>query len=1001
MFMPSEGDRESIQGGKMASWNSKVVLVARVGKGILGVDVPVMLQEVLFYGKLRLQMELIPTPPFIGKIQISFLEVPKIDFILKPLKSFDLMDLPGLSNWISSTIDTALRENIVDPNIISIPLTNSYTTVRSLGVLKVNLYQMRGSKLAGNDMSHPYVRIFCGGKFKAISKSVDIKNPEWNQTFFILVHSFKDPLIFVVQNSASNIVGSVAFPISEIEDEVGVSRTMWKTIVEHESSKIRGELNFGVQYFAAELTPDPEADLSFDTGIAQISIHQIKDVFKGDKKHVGCFYELYVHKNDVTIDPKNPPKTVPMGTYYRSKNRKRTSNPSWDEIFEIFMSFKDEMNVTFIVRHAIREDVILATWRAPFTQLLNRTDWFPLETPEMAKFYASFLFRPVQVDLSTIEGAIYEPSIGVVKVKVLSGRDLKASKSGYYVAVKKNGKTVGKTRSSLQEVAPVWNKEFIQLVKDRKGEFSLELNIADKKVSVGSVNVQMEDLVNHKNHEIEYNEVVKTRSGDESDGRLRFLIGFYELEEANPKHDEERAFKVIEEPLAKESNCGILDIRWIEVEGVYPTTVRSLNTVQFFLGDAREPIYYTCPMRIGVDGRHRWDRSRAEVIIRDPQEQRLKVLIIDNEGTGAESIVQFAIPLADLKANEWYELDRAEQAKIRINAAFRPIPLILDEENDESGVLIIDLEGANNLIAVDAGGTSDPFCVVRLNGTKFYKTQVIKKSLNPVFNESTRVEIKQKDVSVLQVELRDWNKVTASRTLGQVNVELQNLGNNQWYDLKMPLENVSSGEINFKLKFIPDQDDKSPRRSAPNVIALSKRETTAIKGLEALAENKESVFEPKDLTLSPGKEPDKSSLDRSSKISLSSAAGIKMTIVELIVNEKYVRDLEECKIKVRFDGHSIYKTRVIQDSPYKWNESFTMTPEFIKKKITVIPVWSLDAEEEITIDISQLDFKEEPAEKELILSMREGRLIIKYGLTMDTQNMVDLSKRRRFSLLGM
>ena len=36
-----------------ARWNSKVVLVARVGKGMVGVDVPVMVKEIAFYGKVK------------------------------------------------------------------------------------------------------------------------------------------------------------------------------------------------------------------------------------------------------------------------------------------------------------------------------------------------------------------------------------------------------------------------------------------------------------------------------------------------------------------------------------------------------------------------------------------------------------------------------------------------------------------------------------------------------------------------------------------------------------------------------------------------------------------------------------------------------------------------------------------------------------------------------------------------------------------------------------
>lgn len=76
-------------------WNSKIVLAARFGASLVGVgvDIPILLKGISFKGKLRVQMKLTSTLPIIKIVEISFTEHPKIDFILKPLKSLDLMDV--------------------------------------------------------------------------------------------------------------------------------------------------------------------------------------------------------------------------------------------------------------------------------------------------------------------------------------------------------------------------------------------------------------------------------------------------------------------------------------------------------------------------------------------------------------------------------------------------------------------------------------------------------------------------------------------------------------------------------------------------------------------------------------------------------------------------------------------------------------------------------------------------------------------------------------------
>lgn len=53
---------------------------------------------------MRVQIKFSTVFPHIKTLEFGFREKPKVDFILRPLKSMDLMDTPGLSSFLTETI---------------------------------------------------------------------------------------------------------------------------------------------------------------------------------------------------------------------------------------------------------------------------------------------------------------------------------------------------------------------------------------------------------------------------------------------------------------------------------------------------------------------------------------------------------------------------------------------------------------------------------------------------------------------------------------------------------------------------------------------------------------------------------------------------------------------------------------------------------------------------------------------------------------------------------
>lgn len=65
--------------------NPKIVLTIRVGKGIVGAGMPILVEDMSFSGIMRIKLKLTSNFPHIKMFDFSFLETPTIDYVLKPV----------------------------------------------------------------------------------------------------------------------------------------------------------------------------------------------------------------------------------------------------------------------------------------------------------------------------------------------------------------------------------------------------------------------------------------------------------------------------------------------------------------------------------------------------------------------------------------------------------------------------------------------------------------------------------------------------------------------------------------------------------------------------------------------------------------------------------------------------------------------------------------------------------------------------------------------------
>ena len=79
------------------------------------VTVPISLSDITLRARMLLQAAPHPDPPYIGRCSLSFVQPPDIDFVLRPLRAFDVMEVPMLHGKLQQTFQAALCAPLLWP----------------------------------------------------------------------------------------------------------------------------------------------------------------------------------------------------------------------------------------------------------------------------------------------------------------------------------------------------------------------------------------------------------------------------------------------------------------------------------------------------------------------------------------------------------------------------------------------------------------------------------------------------------------------------------------------------------------------------------------------------------------------------------------------------------------------------------------------------------------------------------------------------------------------
>ena len=129
---------------------------------------------------------------------------------------------------------------------------------------------------------------------------------------------------------------------------------------------------------------------------------------------------------------------------------------------------------------------------------------------------------------------------------------------------------------------------------------------------------------------------------------------------------------------------------------------------------------------------------------------------------------------------------------------------------DDPSTLRLTVLRARNLLAADRGGTSDPYVRIHVGEAvkECKKTKVVKKTLNPEFDEDFDIRLSgAQRRSLLTLECFDYDMIGSDDSLGKVGIALESLVFDREYTQWLKLEGEdeeNEGEIELRYMLLPD-----------------------------------------------------------------------------------------------------------------------------------------------------------------------------------------------------
>ncbi|CEG70147.1 hypothetical protein RMATCC62417_06095 [Rhizopus microsporus] len=842
--------------------NPKVTMNVRFGKGRIGAGFPVLVEDMSFHGHLRVKIKFMSKFPFAKLVDISFLEKPQFDYVLKPLGTdsfgFDVNLIPGLQSFIKDQLHAILGPLMYAPNVFTLDvekiLSGDFDFSSANGVLAVTVYSATAFEnvddLLDDNLPNTYIRFYLdhGQELDRTSVYEHSFSPQWNETKFLMLNSLNSLLSVELKASRPGLkdrrLGTANFDLSKLDNDMdteqkGLNLTLLR------NGKFVSDLRVDLRYLPIS-KPTKRADgtieaaLESNSGVARIVIHECTNLISKDR--ISSYVRVIMNGNEKK----------------RTHVVKRSNSPRYDVPCEVVIL--DKTNV-FVRIEVMDGDQVLGSIGGQFVDMIrlqqSNDGWWDITNEEqtVGQIHLSAEWKPmVTTGLSDIlDGHEFnKPAIGVIRFTIWEARDLRNvelvtnGKSDPYVRILSGFQVRDRTEVVDNNLNPEWGETLYVPVHSLKENLVLEAmdwNARTRDKSLGMT-------------EFKVSEVIQQQIGDQSvDPDVWYESNGRKIDRWDRLHSaDRRSFKgelhysaefipVIQLPQKTESlplctlrgsyvrytpddlidlnsySSGVLKIKIHEVQ--LSSTAYCYCQV---IVDALMPQYKTAKLRGDI---LRFNEN-ADAFIKEIDFSRIAIEIkpayVDEKeiyklghwiDTGS-SIVRRIMKRkrAGYKEDEgtWFNLMGADgPGRIKLGFDFVPLDgfvLNPDESLDNQGVLSVDLLSARDLMAADKTGTSDPYVVFTVNGERLYKSDVIKKALNPKWNRARfTAPIQSRVTASIRIEVFDWNHVKGHRPIGSGGFTLRGDAVESFKArlVDVPLDGVEgvSGSVQIRLTWHP------------------------------------------------------------------------------------------------------------------------------------------------------------------------------------------------------
>jgi Ca2+-dependent lipid-binding protein len=543
--------------------NPKIILEARIGKGLASKGIPIIVEDMAFSGTMKVKMKLQIPFPHIEKVDVCFLGRPTFDYALKPLGGetfgFDIGFLPGLSGFIQELIHGSLEPMFYAPNVFTLEIAKMLGGApidSAIGVLAVTVHRAHGLKNSDkfSGAPDPYT-VFTINQRQELARTKivhETADPKWNETKYIIVTNLNDSLDLVVfdfnEIRKDKELGIASFPLEKLREDPEQENLTLPVI---SNGKPKGQISFDVRFFPVlegrtlddgTKEPAPESN----TGVLRFTVVQCKDL-DASKSVVGKlspYAQMILNNRPV----------------HTTKTMKRKNDPVWSESHEMLITNRNTCKLGVVVKDErdLLDDPVLGKYQIKLTDLLDSVakgnDWFNLVGGKNARVQLSAQWKPVKIKGISGTGGYITP-IGVMRLHFQSAKDLRnleaLGKSDPYVRVLLGGIEKARSVTFENELNPEWDEVLYVPVHSATEKLSLEVmdqETMGKDRSLGQLELSLEEFIKQDEHGLyQVHDEKRDRSeglhvGRKSTlkGTLNFTAAFYPcLNVADPEEEEE------------------------------------------------------------------------------------------------------------------------------------------------------------------------------------------------------------------------------------------------------------------------------------------------------------------------------------------------------------------------------------------------------------------------------------------------------------------------------